>query len=216
LEGVRLGREAGDLYLVESMLRNLAMVALMTGDIEAAKSRFAEALRLARQIDNRLAQYYGLAALGWHAASSGQARVAAQLLGAAEAAGTRAGADIMGPLVPLLSQAKESAIGALGSSKFEAEFVAGKRLSREEALRLALGESRQDELRAGEDVAPGPLARREVEISQLIAEGLSNKQIGARLFISEPTVATHVRNIMNKLGFNSRAQIAGWITSSIR
>ncbi|MFI5287826.1 MAG: response regulator transcription factor [Candidatus Dormibacteria bacterium] len=33
----------------------------------------------------------------------------------------------------------------------------------------------------------------------------SNKRIGARLFISEATVATHVRNIMNKLGFNSRA-----------
>ena len=34
----------------------------------------------------------------------------------------------------------------------------------------------------------------------MIAEGLSNKQIGARLFISDATVATHIRNIMNKLG----------------
>ena len=47
-----------------------------------------------------------------------------------------------------------------------------------------------------------------------MAEGLSNKQIGTRLFISERTVDSHVRNILNKLGFNSRAQIAGWMVSS--
>jgi len=48
----------------------------------------------------------------------------------------------------------------------------------------------------------------------LVADGLSNKQIAARLFISDRTVATHVGNILNKLGFNSRAQIAGWMASS--
>jgi DNA-binding NarL/FixJ family response regulator len=48
----------------------------------------------------------------------------------------------------------------------------------------------------------------------LVAEGLSNKQIGARLFISERTVDSHVRSILNKLGFNSRAQIASWMASS--
>ncbi|HMJ38657.1 MAG TPA: helix-turn-helix transcriptional regulator, partial [Verrucomicrobiae bacterium] len=44
---------------------------------------------------------------------------------------------------------------------------------------------------------------------------MSNKQIGARLFISERTVDSHVRSILNKLGVNTRAQIAGWIASSI-
>ena len=216
LEGLRLSREAGDLYLVESMLRNLAMVGMMAGDLDSAMSRGVEALRVARQIDNRLAQYYGLAALGWRAASSGQAHLAAQLLGAAEAAGTRAGAEIMGPSLPYLAQAKELALAALGPSKFEAEFTAGKRMSDDAAVRLALGESDQGEVDAGADVAPGPLAKREVEVAQLIAEGLSNKRIGAQLFISEATVATHVRNIMNKLGINSRAQIAGWMASAKR
>jgi DNA-binding NarL/FixJ family response regulator len=46
-----------------------------------------------------------------------------------------------------------------------------------------------------------------------VADGLSNKEIGARLFISERTVESHIRNIMNKLGFSSRAQIAGWIAT---
>lgn len=52
--------------------------------------------------------------------------------------------------------------------------------------------------------------------TRLVADGLSNEEIGGRLFISECTVESHVRNIMNKLGFNSRAQIAGWIATSNR
>jgi DNA-binding CsgD family transcriptional regulator len=39
-------------------------------------------------------------------------------------------------------------------------------------------------------------------------------QIGTRLSISQRTVATHVRNILDKLGFDSRAQIASWMASS--
>jgi DNA-binding NarL/FixJ family response regulator len=58
------------------------------------------------------------------------------------------------------------------------------------------------------------LRQRETDVALLVADGLSNKEIGGRLFISERTVESHVRSIMNKLGFNSRAQIAGWMTTS--
>jgi DNA-binding NarL/FixJ family response regulator len=51
-------------------------------------------------------------------------------------------------------------------------------------------------------------------VARLVADGLSNKQIGARLFISERTVDSHVRGILNKLGFNSRTQIARWVASN--
>jgi DNA-binding NarL/FixJ family response regulator len=62
--------------------------------------------------------------------------------------------------------------------------------------------------------AGGPLSPREQEVARLVADGLTNKEIGARLFISEHTVDTHVRSILNKLGFDSRARIAAWIASS--
>ena len=57
------------------------------------------------------------------------------------------------------------------------------------------------------------LSTREAEVARLVAEGMTNKEIGARLFISEHTVDSHVRSILNKLGVNSRAQIAAWMAS---
>jgi DNA-binding CsgD family transcriptional regulator/sugar lactone lactonase YvrE len=55
------------------------------------------------------------------------------------------------------------------------------------------------------------LSRRESEVAELVRQGLSNREIAGRLFISERTVEGHVRQIHNKLGFGSRAQIAAWM-----
>ncbi len=59
-------------------------------------------------------------------------------------------------------------------------------------------------------VAAAPLTRREREVSDLVQQGLSNKEIAQRLFLSERTVEGHVASICNKLGFHSRTQIAAW------
>ena len=59
----------------------------------------------------------------------------------------------------------------------------------------------------------GPLTAREAEIAGLVAEGLTNKQIAARLHLSVRTAENHVENICGKLGYNTRAQIATWATS---
>lgn len=57
---------------------------------------------------------------------------------------------------------------------------------------------------------PGILTPREREIVALVAVGRSNKAIAAELFISPATAARHVANILAKLGFTSRAQVAAW------
>ena len=59
-------------------------------------------------------------------------------------------------------------------------------------------------------VTDSPLTRREREVSRLVSDGLTNKEIGQRLFLSERTVEGHVASISNKLGFHSRVQIAAW------
>ncbi|MER5323137.1 helix-turn-helix transcriptional regulator [Streptosporangium roseum] len=209
-QGVRISREIGDLYSLDMMLFNHGSVMLMAGELGESKPLFTEALRIAQRIDDRVAQYCLLDALGCHAAGSGEARLAARLLGAAETVRAGAGAGILPFLVPLVTRAEQSAAAELGPSRFEAEFEAGKRLSRAAAIGLALGESPQ--VAASADVAP--LGKREAEVARLVADGLSNKQIGARLFISEHTVDSHVRHILNKLGFKSRTQIAAWMASS--
>ncbi len=53
-----------------------------------------------------------------------------------------------------------------------------------------------------------PLSRREIDVLRLVAQGLSNDQIGERLFISEATVRTHVSSILVKLGLTNRTQAA--------
>src|SRR5438128_2116400 len=90
-----------------------------------AMAWLSEALRVARQIDQRFAEYFLLSGFGSHAASSGQARRAARLFGAAASMGAGAGADNGGPHAPFLAEAKESATRALGETQFGAEFDAG-------------------------------------------------------------------------------------------
>jgi DNA-binding CsgD family transcriptional regulator len=58
---------------------------------------------------------------------------------------------------------------------------------------------------------PTPLTRREWEVAALVGRGLTNRQISVQLVLSVHTVAKHVRKILKKLGFQSRAQIAAWV-----
>ena len=50
----------------------------------------------------------------------------------------------------------------------------------------------------------------------LVADGLPNPAIARRLYLSRPTVASHVAHILTKLGFASRAQIAAWVAGQSR
>ena len=211
--GARRARETGDHYALGIMLLNLGAAALTTGDLDESAPLLAEALRLAHQIDDRVAQFYLLDAFGCHAALAGRARRAAQLLGAADTVRAEAGANVMPFLVPLLARARESAAATLGAAKFQAAFEAGQRLDRDAGLRLALGGPAGGRASVPRGAGAGPLATREADVARLVAGGLTNKQIGARLFISERTVDSHVRSILNKLGVGSRAQIAAWVAA---
>jgi DNA-binding CsgD family transcriptional regulator/tetratricopeptide (TPR) repeat protein len=62
-------------------------------------------------------------------------------------------------------------------------------------------------------VASGELTARERDVAVLVAQGLSNGEIGRKLFISTKTASVHVSNILAKLHMTSRSQIAAWASS---
>lgn len=66
------------------------------------------------------------------------------------------------------------------------------------------------------DGRPTSLSPREVEVVALVRDGLTNRAIGERLHISERTAENHVKNILDKLGLDSRVQIAAWSAGRAR
>ncbi|RYG71367.1 response regulator transcription factor [bacterium] len=80
-------------------------------------------------------------------------------------------------------------------------------LSREELTRALRGLD-ADDASAAELIQP--LSQRETEVLQLLATGLSNREMAPLLFISESTVKSHIEHIIRKLGVSDRVQAAVW------
>jgi non-specific serine/threonine protein kinase len=98
----------------------------------------------------------------------------------------------------------------LGRQRYEEAWAAGGGLSLDQAMIEALSPESQ---RTGDVQRHGPLTAREWEVAQLVADGFTNRRIGDALVITEGTAALHVRHVLNKLGFDTRAQIAAWVTT---
>lgn len=78
------------------------------------------------------------------------------------------------------------------------------------AARLANAFKSTDDKNAGTQ----QLTQREIEISRLIAQGLSNKEIASKIYITEGTVKNHITNILSKLGLSHRTQIALYVVEN--
>ena len=96
--------------------------------------------------------------------------------------------------------------GDLSWARAELDRAAG------EAGRLGMApfSERIERLRSRRPGPGSPLSPRELEVARLVARGLTNKQIGETLFVSERTAENHVQHILVKLGFSNRSQIAVW------
>jgi non-specific serine/threonine protein kinase len=63
----------------------------------------------------------------------------------------------------------------------------------------------------GSTPSEAQLSRREQEVAELVARGLSNAAVARQLYLSPATVASHISHILEKLGFSSRVEIAAWV-----
>ena len=115
--------------------------------------------------------------------------------------------------VPLVAATTVGIRKAIGDTAYAREFDIGAAMEHEDAVGYALSE--RTDVRPDKDrnqLKGVVLGTREEEVGMLIAQGLSNKDIAARLFLSVRTVETHVHNLLNKLGVNSRTQVAVWFS----
>ncbi len=207
-------RQSGELFMLSVHLTSAGMGSLMLGDHASAEAALIEALEATLVIDDRPGLVIRVEMLASSAAMAGRPSRAAALLGASEMLRLRIGAQRSPFTSAHVAKAEELARAALGEDRYRKAYEGGFHIDRDGALALALGKDRIGDTRSPTAAKSDQLGKREREVAELIAEGLSNKEIASRLFISERTVETHVYNILNKLGFSSRVSIASWVSST--
>ena len=206
-EGLALKRQLGDRWHIAFSLFGLGLLDFLEGRYGDAAAQQRECLRLRRELDDRWGVAMCLEVLGWVDAVQGRGARAARLLGAADAARNRMGATLITPHLQNHGRAIESVRVELGVEEYARQWRTGETLDADGAYRLALEEGRPGGESRGNR---GLLTPREVQIANLVASGLTNREIGRRLSIAERTADAHLEHIMNKLGVHSRLEIARW------
>jgi len=187
-------------------LASLGKIARARGEFARATALYRESLTLRwDRVGDKMGIAGSLRGLASIAALTGRFEHAARLYGAAEALGESVGAPVGHPSART-AQALAKIRAGLGEPGFAAAWAAGRGLPLAEAVAEALtGPAKGPPL----PVAAG-LTPRESEVLRLLPLGLTNREIGERLFVTERTAAKHVENILAKLGVGSRAEAAAF------
>ncbi len=200
----------GDPWTRSHALWGLGLVRWRTGALAEAEQLQRDALGLIQRVDDRSGIALGIHALAWLAAAHGDWRRAARLAGAADATWRSIPARTPEPLHPFIDDCARQGSEALGAAHWQAEYDRGGSLERPAALALALGEAPPATPPQPDD---GKLTRRQREVAHLVAQGLTDREVAARLSISIRTAESHVEQILARLGFRSRAQVAAWVAA---
>jgi len=207
--------EVGERHMKALAIAGMGEHELTAGRLPDATALFREALVLQRELGDRIGMAVGMDSLGRVAIAEGRGERAALLLGAAESIWEAVGMSETGnpfAVAPSRPDGLRQARKLLGKARFRELFRRGSLLGLDEAVRFAQETRDALEPRPAARVEPSPLTRRELEVADLVADGLSNPEIAAHLVISVRTAQGHVENILRKLGFNSRSRIAAWVT----
>jgi predicted ATPase/DNA-binding CsgD family transcriptional regulator len=215
-ESLAIAREIGDALGVIQALFSLGWVLHGRREDERAADCLRESLELARRTGVRWNAAIAIHALGQVAQASGDLARAARLFGDAEAVHARI--DLTLPVGGAAGHQRSLAglRSSLGDVAVDALLDEGKAMSWETACDHALADLNRAERPAagpidrGPSRAPSELTARELEVITLIARGWTNRQIADELAMAERTAETHARNIREKLGLATRAELVAW------
>jgi predicted ATPase/DNA-binding CsgD family transcriptional regulator len=224
-EALPILREIDSRPQIARCLAGLGRAALDVDDLAGARHYLAESIRLSRSTGSRIGMTRALEAFAALAVREKEPDRVVQLTAAASALRDAAGLPALrgARLDRYLAPARDK----LGPADIGRLWAQGLALNTDAAVALALNAPSQGALSldapglsgAPQDVPvpatppdgpPGALTSREREVVALIARGYSNKAIADELVISPATAARHVANILAKLGFTSRTQVAWW------
>lgn len=209
-------RARGDLWFIGECGSVLTHVHLTRAAFQTARAVECESLAARVALLNRPGIALNLKVIGIADASTGQAARAALLFGGADAIEEITGEVWNMHWLDAYRQAVAAARDALGDTGFTELREAGRVMPEAEIVKIALLETpaRRPALGRATSSAARPghngLTSRETQVSELIAEGLTSRDIALRLGITPRTAESHAEHIMTKLGVRSRAQIAAW------
>jgi predicted ATPase/DNA-binding CsgD family transcriptional regulator len=213
----------GEVWWRSFVLWALSVLRWLAGDGAGAAEAAKESLEVGKMVeDEQFSVGLALESLGWVAGTERRDQRAALLLGAAERVWQTMHASLAAfrSLRGFHEESMATVRQRLGDRAFDAAFQRGTALSTADAVKAALERSEAPLVPAPRDAADSDarltelgLTRREREVITLVAQGLSNREIAARLVVAQRTAEGHVENILSKLGFTSRAQVAGWLAA---
>ena len=209
-EAISESNEHGETWHKAEALPTSAPIAVATGRHPPGGELAAEGLRIQRAFDNAVGTAQFLEILAWIAATERQHPRAARLLGAADGVWHAIDASLFPYLLGYRAETEKNVTARAGRAGVRDRLPSGPPEPRTQTTSPSRWTRRKS--RPGRRRCRGwRLTRREREIADLVADGLSNKDIAAKLVISRRTAEGHVEHILGKLGFTSRAQIAAWV-----
>ena len=214
-ESLGMFRTLGGPRWIAYALRLTAHAVRLQGNLHSSAGLYREGLELLRSTSDKWVATECIEGLAIIAGMEGELEKAARLFGAAEAARETFGITTPRPERGNLRDVAAVRAGAEDGT-FAVASAEGRAMTLERAIEYALAlteaprRKREDRGKSATGKRASLLAPREQAVAALIVEGKTNREIAAELSITESTAETHVQHILNKLGFNSRAQVAAW------
>lgn len=206
----------GEIFWKSWALWSLGATEYLTGDLNQARAACRQVLELQPVVHDQVLIAFTLTVIAGVAAHSGQDRRAAKLFGAASTVWQSVGATPTqyAAFVEPMKTDTDAVTGRLGWEAAAAETAEGYAMSTAAAAAYALADEPTPVPAAA--ASSDPLTKREREVANLLAQGMTNREIAETLVISQRTAETHVDHILTKLAFTNRTQIAAWIIDTDR